>query len=54
MCIICVEFARDRISIQEARRNLTEMVVGMDDEHVEEVEEMLKEAEAKTGDKNED
>lgn len=45
MCLICVEFQKQRMTTGEARRALGEMVEGLDEEHVDEVEEMLEEAE---------
>lgn len=45
MCLICVEFERDRMTVFEARRALGEMVEKIGEEHAEEVEEMLREAE---------
>lgn len=45
MCLICVEFQRERMTVFEARRAFGEMAVGMDKEHVEQVEAMLSEAE---------
>ena len=50
MCLICVDFQRDRMTIIEARRALREMVETLDEEHVYEVRRMLAEAEAKTED----
>ena len=46
MCLICVEFQKQRMTSGEARRALGEMVHQLDDDHVEEVEEMIAEAEA--------
>jgi|AntRauTorcE11897_2_1112592.scaffolds.fasta_scaffold00253_29 hypothetical protein len=43
MCIICVEFQKQRLTVAEARRNLGEMVEDLDDDHLEEVEELLDE-----------
>jgi len=40
MCIICLEIEKNRLTIQEARRNFGEMSVSLGD-HAEEVEEML-------------
>ena len=40
MCIICLEIEKNRLTIQEARRNFGEMSVSLG-EHAEEVEEML-------------
>lgn len=45
MCLICVEFQKQRMTIFEARRALGEMVEGLEPEHVDEVEDMLEEAE---------
>ena len=45
MCMICIEFEKQRLTIQEARRNLGEMQTQLDPEHVAEVERMLNEAE---------
>ena len=40
MCIICIEMEKNRLTIEEARRNFGEMSVSLGD-HAEEVEEML-------------
>ncbi len=40
MCIICLEIEKNRLTIQEARRNFGEMSVSLG-EHAEEVEEIL-------------
>ena len=40
MCIICLEMEKNRLTIEEARRNFGEMSVSLGD-HAEEVEEML-------------
>ena len=40
MCIICVELEKNKLTIQEARRNFGEMAVSLGD-HAEEVEEKL-------------
>ncbi len=45
MCLICVEFQKQKMTIKEARRALGEMIVGLEGEHVEEIEKMLKAAE---------
>ena len=45
MCLICVEFEMSRLTIQEARRNLSEMAEGLEPEHVEEVKKILDEKE---------
>ena len=44
MCIICVEFQKERLTIDEARRNLGEMKESLG-EHADEVEAMLREKE---------
>lgn len=47
MCLICIEFQKERMSIAEARRALGEMIVDLPPEHSREVEKMLKDAEKK-------
>ena len=37
MCLICVEMTKERLSAHEARRNLGEMYVGMQKDHILEV-----------------
>ena len=49
MCLICVEFDKQRMTIRDARRALREMVETLDDEHVGEVRKKLREAERVTG-----
>ncbi len=46
MCMICVDFQRERMTILDARRAYSEMVETMEPEHAREVREMLDEAEA--------
>jgi len=41
MCIICVELEKSLISPLEARRNLSEVIFGLDLEHILEVEEKI-------------
>jgi len=41
MCLICVEFQQGKLSVFEARKNLSEMVEKVGVEHVVEVIEML-------------
>ncbi len=50
MCLICVDFQRDKLTIPEARRALGEMVEVLDDEHVREVRQMLADAESESDD----
>ena len=45
MCLICIEFQKQRMTIVEARRAYTEMVPQIGHEHAREVREMLDEAE---------
>lgn len=45
MCIICVDYQKQLISITEARNILTETWYSMDPEHLEELERMLNEDE---------
>ena len=45
MCIICVEFEKGRMTVNEARRALGEMVPKVGAEHAEQVERALREAE---------
>ena len=42
MCLICVEFEKQRMSIFEARQALGEMRESLDDSHVRELEERLR------------
>ena len=35
MCLICVDLQRDKLTSQEARRNLGETYMSLDKEHVE-------------------
>jgi hypothetical protein len=44
MCIICLDFEKGRMTSQEARRALGEMVKKLDAKHVTEVEKTLREA----------
>ncbi len=46
MCLICLEFDKNAMSVVEARRALGEMRVAMDDDHAKAVEEKLEAAEA--------
>jgi hypothetical protein len=45
MCIICVDFDRGALKLNEARRALGEMRAELGDAHVEELEQKLDEAE---------
>lgn len=47
MCLICIEFQKERMNIAEARRALGEMIIDLPPEHSREVEKMLKDAEKK-------
>jgi hypothetical protein len=48
MCLICVEIAKSRMSVKEARQQLREMRTGMDRAHVAEVEAKLEELDKAT------
>lgn len=52
MCLICIEFQKDRMSVTEARRALGEMAESLEPAHVEEVREMLQRAEDEAGDED--
>jgi hypothetical protein len=45
MCLICIDFARGALKLNEARRALGEMRSGLSPQHAREVEEQLEEAE---------
>lgn len=45
MCLICVEIAKSKMTVTEARQALREMREGMDREHAREVETKLAELE---------
>ncbi|MCA9563144.1 MAG: hypothetical protein KC561_06630 [Myxococcales bacterium] len=45
MCLICIEFQKDRMSPLEARRALGEMRSGLEPSHVREVESMIRDKE---------
>lgn len=44
MCLICIEFQKQRMTLGEARRAYGEMVEGLEPEHAREVSEMLDKA----------
>ena len=41
MCLICAELAKNTLTVKEARRNLGEMYVDMDKDHIHEVLRLL-------------
>lgn len=45
MCIICVDFQKQKLTLDEARRAFTEMISTLDPDHADEVRKMLDEAE---------
>lgn len=45
MCIICLEYQKNKLTLKEARRNFTEMSLTLDTDHRQEVEDMLDVAE---------
>ncbi len=47
MCLICIEYQKQKMTIREAWSAYGEMAAGMEPKHADEVREMLKEAEAK-------
>ena len=44
MCIICVDFQKQRMTLGDAKRAYGEMVQSLDPEHAKEVREMLADA----------
>jgi len=44
MCIICVDFQQQRMTVTDARRALREMASNLEDGHAEEVESLIKAA----------
>lgn len=54
MCLICIEFEKQKMTIREAWRAYGEMAPGMEPKHAEEVRDMLEEAEAKEEEKKEE
>ena len=45
MCLICIEFEKQRMTAKEARRAFSEMVVDLDPDHAKVVKKMLDDAE---------
>lgn len=55
MCLICVDFQKQKMTTQDARRALREMASTLGEEHVKEVREMIRKQEledASTANKN--
>ena len=48
MCLICVEIAKSKMTVKEARSALREMAEGMDRSHLREVEAKLQELETES------
>ena len=48
MCLICIDFELKKLTNLEAWNNLSEMRVALGEEHAEEVEKMIIDAEVKT------
>ncbi|MBL9017109.1 MAG: hypothetical protein JNL83_23180 [Myxococcales bacterium] len=46
MCLICIEIAKSKMTVREARAQLREMREGMPPEHLREVEAKLAQAES--------
>lgn len=51
MCLICVEIAKSKMTVKEARTQLREMRLGLDKGHIAEVEAKLAEVERSTSGK---
>ena len=51
MCLICVEIAKSKMTVREARQALREMREGLDRAHIAEVEAKLDEAEKSASEK---
>ena len=47
MCLICIEFEKEKLTIEEAKRNLSEMRDKLDVYHYKEVKQMLFDADLK-------
>ena len=45
MCAICVDLIRGQLTTQAAKKNLNEMAGSLDEDHIEEVEELIEEIE---------
>jgi len=45
VCLICIEFQKELLTINEARRNLSESRGSLTPEHVEELEKLIQKAE---------
>lgn len=45
MCLICLEFQKNKLTLKEARSNFSEMALTIDKGHRQEVEDMLDVAE---------
>ena len=41
MCILCVEFEKGKLTLQETLRNLNEMLSTLEEEHINEIVKML-------------
>jgi len=54
MCLICVDFQKQKMTTMDARRALREMAPDMDQEHVEEVKEMIQKAEQAAAEQDHD
>jgi len=46
MCLICIDFDKGKLTTQEARRAMGEMIVKLDKSHLAEVETKIAKAEA--------
>ena len=50
MCLICIEIAKSKMTVKEARTALREMAEGMERSHLVEVEQKLQQLEADEND----
>ena len=41
MCLICVELTKNKLTVEEARRNLGEMYTQMDKDHIYEILQLI-------------
>ena len=53
MCLICIDIERERLTLIEAWRNLTEMYGDMEEKHALEVFDKLRELQIKENEKDE-
>ena len=54
MCLICVEFQKQKMTIRDAQRALREMSTQLEPEHVKEVKEMLQQVQKEQVERGDD